>query len=564
MFADTSLSDGLADVLPKDFKFRIYHLSTPPTKTLAIYSAPPNTRPDRTYCENHFLAVSINTSTDVSNANPEDSSELLVFAVEVLIYSTAFSTTFFVSKADSTGYLHLLKLPKGTSSPLKTVSSTFVEYLVQNRQRIGIRSIVSLFARAQDQYLFPGSIENKGKHVLDDRGLVRWWCRVLDPVIVKCAKSIEGKKSLYKNWENIKGYLVVPGSDSAMSYLPLEARTGPMRDWRWKIGHPLEEISRYPDGVPPRCLIPRFPDDPKARYLDDLDSELKSKSADGQWRSVKTVEQFWDAMTFRQECSAGRMVGFLWVVFTPENLRDDFGFSADASESQNMDSQTTVASGFAPSTSSFVDVPSSPATSFMPSSQMLPPSPMKSFTEDFPPNSQQSFVSTQLEEDFPKQKRKKLRGPITPRQPKVKTKNSLQVSEFPVTTPYYSCPLDSRGQVVLAEKDYKRVTELLLRLDFANESLASQSSSRWINEVRSRVANSDDPWGTLIVGKHKVEVKVNVSSTGVNSLGMGLVRRKRKPESQDASAVTASAQATSTTPAVNVLGAGMIRKKPKV
>lgn len=37
----------------------------------------------------------------------------------------------------------------------------------------------------------------------------------------------------------------------------------------------------------------------------------------GRWRSVSTLEQFWELMAFRQECSSGRLVGFLWGVFTP-------------------------------------------------------------------------------------------------------------------------------------------------------------------------------------------------------------------------------------------------------
>lgn len=174
MSVTISLTDGLAEVLPKGYNFKLYHVSTPPTKTSAIYSPPPGTRPDRTYCESHFLTVSIDAPAKTLDAIDKGSSELLVYAIEVLIYSTAFSTTFFVSKADSTGYLHLLNLPQGTSSPIKTTISTFLEHLVQKRRRPGIPSIVSLFARAQDQYLFPGSVDNKGKHVLDDRGLVRW------------------------------------------------------------------------------------------------------------------------------------------------------------------------------------------------------------------------------------------------------------------------------------------------------------------------------------------------------------------------------------------------------
>lgn len=66
-----------------------------------------------------------------------------------------------------------------------------------------------------------------------------------------------------------------------------------------------------------QCLIPRLPDDPKARFCDDLDASV---DAQGRWRGVKTLEEFWELMGYRQECSAGRVVGFVWVVFdTPAN-----------------------------------------------------------------------------------------------------------------------------------------------------------------------------------------------------------------------------------------------------
>ena len=305
--ASTTLLQRLASVLPKDIIFKIYHLSTPPTRTSALYSAPPGGRPDRTYCESHFLSASIQTSVQDDQS---ESADVLVFAIEILIYSTAFDSTFFISKADSTGYLHLLNLPKGTSSPLREISATFLRYLAEKRQRENIRSVLSLFARAQDQYLFPGSVEYSGKHVLDDRGLVRWWCRVLNPLIEQCSSNTQSSQ-----WDTVKGYLIVPGLDihETRSYIPRGTKAS------WTIGHPLRDISRHPSDVPPRCLIPHFPDDPKSRYLDELDDEIsKSRHFEsGQWKSVKSIDQFWDMMAFRQECSAGRLVGFIWIVFTP-------------------------------------------------------------------------------------------------------------------------------------------------------------------------------------------------------------------------------------------------------
>lgn len=529
-----TLLQKLATVLPNDANFRIYHLSTPPTRTSAIYSAPPGSRPDRTYCESHFLAVSIAVSTKNSAA---EAKEVLVFAVEILIYSTAYDTTFFVSKADSTGYLHLHGLPKGVPSPIRDISVTFLQHLVETHQRPNLRSVISLFARAQDQYLFPGSIENSGKHVLDDRGLVRWWCRVLDPLIGESKSSI---------WESVKGYLVVPGLETyeTSSYIP--KRSSPNKSWT--MGHPLVELSRHSDQVPPRCLIPHFPDDPKARYLDELDEEISRgrDSSAGQWKSVKTIDQFWEMMAFRQECSAGRMVGFIWIVFTPVTQAH--------SEAVLSASQSTIQIWNTGSSQPLppIHFPATPAASF---NSVQPQSISSSLERDDPTRSREPIRPKPKSSP----KKKKLSGPIIPRQPRIKTENKNYLLERPESTAYYLwCP-EGRGQIIVDESDYKRVTELLLRLDFANLDLATSSSTRWINEVRSGAWGSmRDAWGEAVTGTKAVEVRAQASAAGVQTLNLGLVRKKRKPGTEEVKT------APDPTPQANVLTTGMIRKKPKV
>lgn len=539
--AKDKLEDRLAEVLPKDKTFRIFHISTPPNNTEAIYSAPPNVRPDKTYCESHFLAVSIDTVVEGAK------SDVLVFAIEVLLYSTAFMTTFFVSKADSTGYLHHLKLPKGAPSSIRVVSSVLLEYLVEKHQRPGIRNILSLFARAQDQYLFPGSVENEDKHVLDDRGLVKWWCKVLDPLIGKHSKNVESSIEKATEWEKVRGFLIVPGSDNSLSFLPPTSRD------QWTIGDPLREISHYAYDAPPSCLIPHFPDDPKARFLDELDDELaKSKdgSNTGQWKSVKTLAQFWEAMEFRQECSAGRLVGFIWVIFSP--VESHFLIDEDMGESQNaMASAVTDVTGvsniLSPTRFRHQDSP--------------PSSPLKFDEDGAPSNSQQSTMSRASTTS----KKRKLRGTIVPRQPRAKTHNKRHIFEEPENTSYYTWPADSRGQIVLSEKDYKRATELLLRLDFANLEIACGSTQRWVEEVQMGASESEiEAFGALVKGEKAVEVQSLSAAAGVQTLNVGLVRKKRKPGVEEPSTNGHEGPASSSVPTVNVLGSGMVRKKPKI
>jgi regulator of Ty1 transposition protein 109 len=544
-----TLLQKLAAVLPKDFNFRIYHLSTPPTKTSALYSAPPDSRPDRTYCESHFLTASIITPV---KDNGSESKDVLVFAIEVLIYSTAYDTTFFVSKADSTGYLHLLGLPKGTPSPLREISATFLRHLIEYHQRPNIRSIVSLFARAQDQYLFPGSIEYRGKHVLDDRGLVRWWCRVLDPLIENSKIVVHDSSQ----WDSVKGYLIVPGLDTheTLSYIPKKQSA---INTNWIIGHPLKEISRHPDNVPPRCLIPHYPDDPKARFLDELDDEIsKGKNgSNGQWKSAKCIDQFWEMMAFRQECSAGRLVGFIWIVFTPK-------MHEDPSESFLGDSQSTAMSVNDQLDSSFRSIPITPTSSFNASSQPQPTtSPFKPHNEA-PSASQKSIRSPKR---WMSKKNKKLSGPIVARQPRIKTQNKNYLLEEPESTAYYVWAREGRGQVVVEELDYKRVTELLLRLDFSNLELATSSSSRWVNEVRSGAwGEMSEAWGQTVTGTRVMEVKYQAGAAGVNTLNMGLVRKKRKGGTEELKETTTPPATNGSAPAVTILSAGMVRKKAKV
>lgn len=553
LICSQSLLNDLATLLPKDSNFKIYHLSTPPTKTSSLYSAPPDTRPDRTYCESHFLTASIRTPTDKNL----DSKDVLVFAIEILIYSTAHDTTFFISKADSTGYLHLLGLPKGTPSPIRDISVTFLRHLLKQHERPNIRCIVSLFARAQDQYLFPGSIEYSGKHVLDDRGLVRWWCRVLDPLIEdpKTSELVDNSQ-----WSSIKGYLIVPGLDTheTSSYTPKKPGSSKTS---WTIGHPLKEISTYSKDVPPRCLIPHYPDDPKARFLDELDEEITKgrSSSSGQWKSVRSIDQFWEMMAFRQECSAGRLVGFIWIVFEPRTQQGPTETFLGDSQSTTLtnDSNTWDVD------SSFAHIPElheSPTTSFCASSQPYPTSSSLAVRGNKYSGPEET-VASEKTRTLLKKKKKKLSGPIIPRQPKIKTEQKSHLEERPENTAYYVWRPEGRGQVVVEESDYKRITELLLRLDFANLGLATSSTARWVSEVRSGAPlNEADAWGQTVIGTKITEIKTHAAAGGVNTLNLGLVRKKRKVIIEDAKEPISAPAA----PAVNVLGASMIRKKPKV
>ncbi|KAK0716120.1 histone acetylation protein-domain-containing protein [Lasiosphaeris hirsuta] len=561
-----SLLDKLASVLPQGYKFGVHHLSTPPSKTEALCSAPPSERPDKTYGESHFLAISVDARSDATagskRASPgaddakdsEAPKKVLVFAIEIFIFTTAYQTTFFVSKADSTGFLQLLSLPKGTPSPIREVASTFLTYLLEHRRRKNIQSVVNLFARAQDQYLFPGSVDNKGKHVLDDFGLVRWWCRVLNPLL-------EGPKK--EPWGNTKGYLVVPGLEEPQmrSLVPKTAASAA----NWSIGHPMARISHYTaefDWVPLRCLIPRYPDDPKSRFRDELDEEASKWKKDmGSWKSVKTLDQFWEMMAYRQECSSGRLTGFVWLVFDPKG-------SNEAAATTSPKLTTPTASFSAPVDAALEGPPATPPRRRVDISAYTPQSsPLKLNLGSTP-----SKPKTTKKKD----KKRKLTGPIIPRPPKVKTQQRNYIFNRPTTTAYYHWPPEGRGDKIVDESDFKRIVELLLHLDFSTLEKATASTRRWISEAAMGVK-----WGQEVTGKRipapnfglanggarqvnnlsgmirKKSVQAG-DGPGVNVLASGLVRKKVKAEELVSSlAEPAPAQG------VNVLSAGLVRKKSK-
>ncbi|KAI0020251.1 histone acetylation protein-domain-containing protein [Xylariomycetidae sp. FL0641] len=577
------LLHALAAALPKAFRFNAYHLSTTPSLHDALCYPPtlPSDeierterdgakasdkrpgKPLRTYCEKHFLAI----STDVAKDNAGQQ-EVLVLGLEIYIYTTSFSSIIFVSKADSTGYLALLDLPKGTPSPIREVTTAFISFLVANRRRSSKQLVVNLFARSQAQYLFPGSIKNNGKHVLDDRGLIKWWCRVLNPLL----ECNDQTRQACDGWEQRHAFLRIPGLDTyeTRAFIP---RTN-VSSQNWTLGDPLPHISPYMQDsstfgrdIPIRCIIPTYPDDPKARYVLDLEETTsdKTKLATG-WKTPRTLEQFWDMMAFRTECSSGRMTGFAWVVFDPPK---------DSTSTREPALITPPSAAVLPTpNSSFSGAPD--AT----------PLPKRSLQEPL------LATPTPSQQERKKRKRgkKKLTGPIITRKPRIKTHNRTHVSGK-IETPYYYWPVAGRGEVVLNDSGYNRAMELLLNLEFKNLEVAATSTSRWVSEVNmgedwalsitgqlvassTQVTHSSGAVNNLDVVKRKRSTQGSgnegtaSSTTIVNTLDTSMVRKKAKKDaaasdSPSSETVKGEPDMSKSGAEVNVLGPGLIRKKPK-
>ncbi|GAQ09448.1 histone acetyltransferase rtt109 [Aspergillus lentulus] len=542
---DVELGDSLAKVLPTGVKVTIRHISSAPSPCAALFAAPPGEEPESTFCENHFLAVSI-------SPDGNEESEVIVFGIEVLVYGTAHLTTIFVSKADSTGYLHLLKnAPK--VSLLRLISNAFLSFLVQTRQRPGVRLMVSLFARAQNQYLFPGSIENPEKHVLDDRRLIKWWCRVIDPILREYEPETGShEKALHdQTKESAKSsataFLIVPGCDKfeTRGFFPITARSDDKDRPRWLNSYPLHQLCDNPN-APPRCLVPRFPDDPKTRFLIDLDDELPestgaegSKENSGHWRSVKSLAQFWEMMAFRQECSAGRLVGFLWLVINPPGLVNSVQMTSSRVASRDVENvvsksaetthDVTKQKDEVASASSSASAPSQPPTSDLQTSSITQPSASSSDTHA-----------------------------------------TVQQATGPSA---FFWPDSGRGHAVLSEEDYKAAINFLIDQDFDTKHKAIASTKAWAEKVASL---ADQLWvGQRVEGRNATTELSQKPTDAATVISTVFVRKRKTADAEsdkpgevrgapgDSEAASATPVQPNQAPSVNVLNANLVRKKKK-
>ncbi|RHZ49072.1 H3 histone acetyltransferase RTT109 [Aspergillus thermomutatus] len=556
---DVDLGDSLAKVLPTGVKVTIRHVSSAPSPCVALFAAPPGEEPESTFCENHFLAVSI-------SPDENEESEVIVFGIEVLVYGTAHLTTIFVSKADSTGYLHLLKnAPK--VSLLRLISNAFLSFLVQTRQRPGVRLMVSLFARAQNQYLFPGSIENPGKHVLDDRGLIKWWCRVIDPILREYEPETGSheKALLDQTKESAKSsataFLIVPGCDKfeTRGFFPSTAKSDDKDRPRWLNSYPLHQLCDNPN-APPRCLVPRFPDDPKTRFLIDLDDELHGstgaegvKENSGHWRSVKSLAQFWEMMSFRQECSAGRLVGFLWLVINPPGLVNSVQMTSSRVASREV--EKTVSKSEITRDASLSEqegeVASASATS-QPHDAPVTGDSRENLSGPLPTSDLQTSSVTQ---------------------PSDSSSDTLAKVQQATGPSAFFWPDTGRGHAVLSEEDYKAAINFLIDQDFDTKDQAIASTKAWSEKVAWL---ADRLWvGQRVEGRNATTDFGQKPTDATTLITTALVRKRKKADAEsdkpgevegapgDSEEVKPTSVQSNQASGVNVLNASLIRKKKK-
>ncbi|KAJ7794185.1 histone acetylation protein-domain-containing protein [Mycena olivaceomarginata] len=304
------LLDGLRDI-PGTREFHIHVLVSSPRKFQGLYPfAQPRPR-------------------------AAGSPRVFTTAIEACVYNvpTTSCAIFYVSKVDSTG--------QSTSpSPATLVRSLLTFYADPTTRPVSANHLwIHLFARAQSQYLFPNSADYSGKHPLSDVKLCAWWKRVFANAVIRLYYVLPGFSQLEAEYSMLRATIAPSTSDA------------PDVHKQQNLGH----------------FIPTFDDDPKSRFMDEIgcaaaDTEgIRSpprkrartavqhgNAADvpkeavaekerqggkeerilGELRRV-SADEFWERMSFRQECVAGAVTGFFVAGFScPSSSQSDSGTSS--------------------------------------------------------------------------------------------------------------------------------------------------------------------------------------------------------------------------------------------
>ncbi|KAJ7069867.1 histone acetylation protein-domain-containing protein [Mycena amicta] len=325
---DSNLRDfllkGLSSV-PGTREFFIHVLVSSPRKFQGLF---PFARPrPRAYLQDVLVLL--------SEQPTRDAPRVFTSAIEASVYNIPSTScaVLYISKVDSTGQA---AAPSPTPFLVRSLLSFYCD--PATRPVSANHLWIHLFARAQSQYLFPNSAEYSGKHPLSDVKLCAWWKRVLSETIDAVKTRVDATKL----------YFVLPGYNQLEAEQILPTPTAASSE-AWTYGHPYSQ-TEIPLPCPPPLpettrnlghFIPSFDDDPKSRFMDEIgcddqiiksppkkrartsqqDSDAPNKAVveergggkeervSGELGKV-SADEFWERMSFRQECVAGAVTGF--------------------------------------------------------------------------------------------------------------------------------------------------------------------------------------------------------------------------------------------------------------
>lgn len=282
----------------------------------------------------------------------EEASYVPVYALEAAVYTIPSTSTslIYISKVDTTGIL-------ATPAPSRAITTAFLQYHLLHPPNDTKSLRLHIFARSQGQYLFPSSVDNKGKRVLGDSQLQKWWRSVLGDATTRAYQASTAASVPSKPEQCFAMYYMLGGCSFDDSLGILSRAQPPVDDKapEWEYGHPYASIPSPLPGAsnPPTLndLIPAFQDDPKARQLTEwASSPIPYAGQDGDYDEImeqihrlsdsstslhvlrakemlqqreeertkllkdKDMESFWLVMGNRGECGAGHIAGFFVVV----------------------------------------------------------------------------------------------------------------------------------------------------------------------------------------------------------------------------------------------------------
>ncbi|KAJ1309975.1 hypothetical protein OPQ81_006733 [Rhizoctonia solani] len=294
----TTLRDFVASELgklPGSRTLTLHALVSSPQREQELFPYAQISKNQKILSQNILLLVSENADPETSaSTNTTTTPRILCSALEATLYlfPTTSSSILYIGKIDTTGF------SKVAPSPARTLARATIGYFVRPDTRpaeCGQRVWVHLFARAQSQYLFPDSANWKGKRVLNDAGLVRWWWSLFGDIARDVAETRSGQ--LESHFKGTKMWYILPGFNDIEASHTLSSGSSfkltQAGELPWSYGHPYDDSSvLFPLlGTPTdyatsnsshhgnstktksiACLIPTFPDDPKARFLGEIAS----------------------------------------------------------------------------------------------------------------------------------------------------------------------------------------------------------------------------------------------------------------------------------------------------
>lgn len=361
-YLTTQLQRNAAGVHPRVI---VDVLRSDPQRSHALFPHATNAKLAKVYHEDIFVVLSLPVPVGATDQNENEDEHVVVpiVGIEAALYTIPATQTslLYISKVDTTG-LASARTETGPRrpNPTRPLVAGFLSYFLLHPPHNSTRVRIHIFARAQSQYLFPGSVDNEEKKILDDKGLIRWWKRTIELAVSSLPSSAAASSSSVSALDATpRLFYLIPGLSylESLPYVPAASQPATSPPWTYSHPHsalssPLHPATDPPSAHPLTDHIPAFPDDPKSRFLHSLtSSSVSSSGTEGDYddvflalasntfttrstpaqklaeteRAIERerkrlidgvpggVEEWWERMAFRQECCAGQLVGFFVV-----------------------------------------------------------------------------------------------------------------------------------------------------------------------------------------------------------------------------------------------------------